>query len=282
VVNGLPPAVGTLIGLALEEDLGRGDATSCALVDAARTATATIIAKEPLVLSGLDLARAVFEQVSPQLRVTELAADGERVTSGQTVMQVAGPARPLLGAERTALNFVQHLSGVATLTRRFVDEVAGTRARVVDTRKTLPGFRWLEKRAVRHGGGFNHRADLAAGVLIKDNHVALYGVRGAVERARASAPHGLRIEVEVTTMAELEEALAARAEVVLLDNLRVEQVAQAVARVAGRALVEISGGVGLDTVRALAETGADVISIGRLTHSAPAVDLSLELVLTAS
>lgn len=271
----LPPAVERLIDLALDEDLGRGDATSEALVDAGARAGATIMAKQALVLSGLDVVARVFERLECETHAQ--AADGDAVTEGAKVMRVLGPARALLGAERTALNFLQRLSGVATLTRAYVEAVQGTGSRIADTRKTTPGWRWLEKRAVRHGGGTNHRADLASGILIKDNHVALYGVRGAVERARRAAAHSLRIEVEVTRIDQIDEALEAGADVVLLDNMMADQVRAAVAKIAKRALVEVSGGVTLENLRALAQTGVDIISVGRLTHSAPAVDLSLEL-----
>jgi nicotinate-nucleotide pyrophosphorylase (carboxylating) len=190
---------------------------------------------------------------------------------------LAGRARSLLGAERAALNFLQRLSGVATLARRFVRAVEGTRAAIVDTRKTAPGWRALDKAAVRSGGARNHRADLASGILIKDNHVAACGsVAEAVRRARARAPHGLRVEVEVSTAAALDEALAAGAEIVLLDNVSPDEARALASRAAGRALVEVSGGVTLETVRAYAEAGVDLISVGALTHSAPAVDLSLE------
>ena len=271
----LPPAVERLIDLALDEDLGRGDATSEALVDAGARAGGAIVAKQALVLSGLDVAARVFERL--ECRATAQASDGDAVKKGALVMRVEGPARAVLGGERTALNFLQRLSGVATLTRAYADAVAGTGAKVADTRKTTPGWRWLEKRAVRHGGGSNHRADLASGILIKDNHVALYGVRGAVERARKTAAHSLRVEVEVTRIDQIDEALAARADVILLDNMTRDQITQSVAKIAKRAIVEVSGGVTLETIRSLAETGVDIISVGRLTHSAPAVDLSLEL-----
>src|SRR5262245_42995732 len=207
----LLPAVERLIDLAIEEDLGRGDATSEALVDEDRQAHARVVAKQALVVSGLDVAARVFERVDPHIEVTILARPGADVYEGTAVLGVRGPARGILAAERTALNFLQRLCGVATLTRRFVGAAAGTRARIADTRKTTPGFRWLEKRAVREGGGSNHRTDLAAGVLIKDNHVALYGVAGAVERARARAPHLLKIEVELTRLDQIEEAVAAGA-----------------------------------------------------------------------
>jgi len=277
-MNFLTPATLTLIELALEEDLGRGDVTSTTIFDAAATAEGRIMAKETLIVSGLAVAREVFRRIDPRLRFEPAVTDGTRVDKGQTVVAVGGPVRSLLGAERTALNFLQRLSGVATLTRRYMDLVAGTQARVCDTRKTTPGWRYLDKQAVLDGGGFNHRADLAAGVLIKDNHIAACGsVRAAVERARANAPHTLRVEVEVTALDQIEDALAAKAEVILLDNMTPALVKQGVQLIAHRALVEISGNVNLDTVRAYAEAGPDLISVGALTHSARAVDLSLEV-----
>ena len=274
----LTPAVEALIALAIEEDLGRGDVTSEAIFDAAATTAGVIIAKEPLTVAGAAVAAAVFARVDGGTRVVVQAGDGSRVAKGDGVIRVEGRTRALLAAERTALNFLQRLSGVATLTRQFVDAVAGTRARICDTRKTAPGWRALDKLAVVAGGGVNHRADLASGVLIKDNHViAAGGVRAAVERARQRAPHSLRVEVEVTELAQIEEALAAGAEVVLLDNMDAANVHAAVGQIAGRAIVEVSGGVNLQTVRAFAEAGPDRISVGALTHSARAVDLSLEL-----
>jgi nicotinate-nucleotide pyrophosphorylase (carboxylating) len=274
----LTPAVMALIELALEEDLGRGDVTSEAIFDASARARGRIIAKEPLVVAGVDVARAVFVRVDPATRCDLAVADGQAMQKGEVVCEVSGTARALLAAERTALNFLQRLSGVATLTRRYVDAVAGTKTRVCDTRKTTPGWRLLDKQAVRAGGGANHRADLASGVLIKDNHIAACGsVRAAVERARAYAPHGLRVEVEVTRLDQIEEALTAGAEVILLDNMSPAMVKEGVARIAGRAVVELSGGITLDTISAYAAAGADRISVGALTHSARAVDLSLEL-----
>ena len=274
----LTPAVEALLALALEEDLGRGDVTSEAIFAATDSSSGQIVAKEPLVVAGMAVAAAVFERVDGQTRFIARLEDGARADKGAIVAVVEGRTRALLASERTALNFLQRLSGVATLTRRFVDAVAGTRARIVDTRKTTPGWRLLDKEAVRAGGGGNHRVDLAAGVLIKDNHVAACGgVKAAVERARARAPHSLRIEVEVTAIAQIEEALTAGADIVLLDNFAPADVARAVKQIAGRALVEVSGGVNLDTVRAYAEAGPDLISVGALTHSARAVDLSLEM-----
>jgi nicotinate-nucleotide pyrophosphorylase (carboxylating) len=274
----LTPAIEMLIALALEEDLGRGDVTSTVIFDAAAQASGQLVAKEPLIICGLRIAAEVFKRVDGETHFIARCDDGRALEPGEIVAVVEGKTRGLLGAERTALNFLQRLSGVATLTRQFVDAVAGTRARICDTRKTAPGWRALDKWAVKVGGGANHRADLASGVLIKDNHVAAAGgVRAAVAKARAHAPHSLRIEVEVTELAQIEEALDAGAEVVLLDNMQAPEVAEAVKRIDGRAIVEVSGGVNLQTVRALAEAGPDLISVGALTHSARAVDLSLEL-----
>ncbi|HZS40044.1 MAG TPA: carboxylating nicotinate-nucleotide diphosphorylase [Polyangia bacterium] len=275
----LTPATEALIALAIEEDLGRGDVTSDVIFgDAAAEIRGRVTAREPLVVAGVEVAREVFRRVDGAIRFDAALADGQRVDRGDVVALVSGPARGVLGGERTALNFLQRLSGIATLTRRFVDAVAGTGAIIVDTRKTAPGWRALDKAAVVAGGGRNHRADLASGVLIKDNHIAACGgVRAAVERARARAPHGLRIEVEVDSIDQLDDALAAGAEVILLDNMDPPRVRAAVERIARRALVEVSGGVTLDTVRGLAEAGADRISIGALTHSPRAVDLGLDL-----
>jgi nicotinate-nucleotide pyrophosphorylase (carboxylating) len=274
----IPPSVEALIALALEEDLGRGDVTSEAIFDTAAGAGGRIIAKEPITLAGLEVARAVFLTVDAATRFDAVAGDGQRLEKGDPVARVKGSARSVLGAERTALNFLQRLSGIATLTRRFADAVAGTHAVVCDTRKTAPGWRFLDKHAVRAGGGANHRADLSAGVLIKDNHIIACGsVKAAVERARAHAPHSLRVEVEVTHIDQIDDALAARAEIILLDNMTPDGVRACVGKIGGRALVEVSGGITLDTIRAFAEAGPDRISVGALTHSARAVDLSLEL-----
>lgn len=272
-------AVSTLIDLALEEDLGRGDVTTQAVIDDASAASlAVIVAREPLVVFGLGVAIAVFERVDPWIALRPTARDGQQIEAGVTALEIEGPAASILRAERTALNFLQHLSGIATRARQFADAVAGTRATVVDTRKTTPGYRVLEKAAVRAGGCGNHRADLGSGILIKDNHIVACGsVARAVERARARAPHTLRIEVEVGDLPQLREALDAGAEIVLLDNMTPEQVAEA-ARLAHErgVLVEVSGGVSLETAPAYARAGADLISSGALTHSAPAVDLALD------
>lgn len=279
----LPPAVLRLIDLALDEDLGRGDVTSESIFSAEESGRAVMLAKTELVLSGLDAAIAVFERVDGRVTCQPLRRDGERLVPGTQVLLVQGPVRALLAAERTALNFVQRASGIATLARRYTDLVAGTAARIVDTRKTAPGFRFLDKRAVRDGGAHNHRADLGSGVLIKDNHVAAAGGVGpAIRRARAHAPHTVRIECEVTTLEQIPEALAAGVDVLLLDNMGPQLVRQALGLLpplgdARRPLVELSGGINLTTVRDYAETGADLISVGALTHSVMAADLSLEV-----
>lgn len=274
------PAVQRLLDLALEEDAGRGDVTSASTIDEGQEAEADIIAKERLVVCGLGIAEAVFTRFDWRTRLRARVADGDPVTPGTLVATVRGPAQALLAGERVALNFMQHLSGIATLTQAFVAAAEGAKVRVTDTRKTTPGLRALEKYAVRVGGGHNHRADLSSGILIKDNHVALIGsVREAVRRARANATHSLRVEVEVDGLTELDEAIEAGAEAVLLDNFNNRDIVEAVKRVRERAprmMIEVSGGVTLDRMHELAKTGIDVISVGSLTHSARAVDLSLE------
>ncbi len=272
-----------LIDLALAEDIGTGDVTSLATVPPGTHARAALVAKAEGVLSGVDVAGAVFRRVNPALDYRVRVGDGSRVRPGDRIAEVEGLAQGILAGERVALNLLQRLSGTATLTAAFVAAVAGTEARIVDTRKTTPGLRALEKAAVRHGGGRNHRSGLADGILIKDNHLAAVGgadrVTRAVQRAMAVAPHTLRVEVEVTTLAEVEEAVAAGADTILLDNMDLPTMRQAVGLVAGRARLEASGGVRLETVRAIAETGVDLISVGALTHSAPALDISLEFAL---
>ena len=286
VLRGLAaiPAVRRLIELALDEDLGRGDVTSAvALPDGRKIVTADMNAREPIVAFGIDVAAAVFAMVDPEIEVERHCADGARVDKGGLLMTVRGPANTTLAAERTALNFVQRLSGVATLSKRYADQVdhvsGGTKARVVDTRKTTPGYRVLEKAAVLAGGCANHRFDLGSGILIKDNHIAACGsVRAAVEAAKARAPHPLRIEVEVTNFGELDQALAAGAEIVLLDNMTPSQVEVAAARAHSKGvLVEVSGGITLATIADYARAGADLISVGALTHSAPSVDIGLDV-----
>jgi len=274
----LSPRTDHLIDLALEEDAGLGDVTSRAIFPAAHRSRGVIDARQELVVCGLEVAARVFARVDPALQTRLLARDGDRVKPGALVLRVEGPTAAMLTAERTALNFLQRLSGIATQARRYADAVAGTGVRIVDTRKTTPGWRALEKYAVRTGGCFNHRSSLGEHVLIKDNHIAAAGsLTRAVALCRAAAPHGAKIEVEAKTLAEVREALRARAEIILLDNMTPDQVRAAVKVIAGRAVVEISGGVKFHTLRAYAQPGVDVISIGALTHSAVAADLSLDV-----
>jgi len=270
------PRTDHLIDLALEEDAGLGDVTSRAIFRASHRSRAFIAAGHDLVVCGLDVAAQVFARVDPALKVQLVARDGDRVKPGGVVLRVAGPTASLLTAERTALNFIQRLSGIATLARKFADVAGPLGVRIVDTRKTTPGFRALEKYAVRCGGCSNHRSSLGEHVLIKDNHIAAAGsLAKAVQRTRTAAPHSAKIEVEAKTLAEVREAVRAGAEVILLDNMTPAQVRAAVATIAGAALIEVSGGVRFETLRDFALPGVDVISIGALTHSAPAADLSL-------
>jgi nicotinate-nucleotide pyrophosphorylase (carboxylating) len=276
-------AADVLIRLALAEDLGAtGDRTSLATIPASTAGRAAFVARSVGVVAGLPVAERVCRAVSTDLTFTPSVADGTATARGTTLATVTGPLRDILAAERTALNFLQRLSGVASLTRKFVDAAAGFRAKMLDTRKTTPGWRLLEKYAVRAGGGVNHRVGLFDGILIKDNHLAGLGgdVRRAVEAARNYPGNaGLPVEVEVDTLVQLEVALAVRADIVLLDNMTPDQLRAAVARrdaVAPGVLLEASGGVNLGTVRDLASTGVDRISVGALTHSAPALDIGLD------
>ncbi len=266
---------------ALAEDVGVGDRTTEATVPAGLRWGARMVAREGLVVAGVALAEAAFRELDPTVEVVREAGDGDWVGAGGSVLRLRGEARGLLTAERVALNFVQRLSGVATLTARFVEAVRGTKARILDTRKTTPGWRRWEKYAVRCGGGVNHRFGLADLVMIKDNHLAALAgaapnpVAAAVARARAHAP-GLRVEVEADTLEGVRWAVEAGADIVLLDNMSVGQLREAVGWVGGRAETEASGGITLETVRAVAETGVDAISVGALTHSARAVDMALD------
>ena len=273
-----PAEIRRVVATALAEDMGAGDVTGEALIDRGLRYRARVLAKEAGVVSGLDAATAVFETLASDVEVRRRAHDGDRVPAGRTVvLEVEGPAWAVLAGERTALNLLGHLSGIASLTRQFVDAVAGTGATILDTRKTTPGLRVLEKYAVRCGGGTNHRVGLFDGVLIKDNHLrAAGGISSAVRRARQSSS-GLPVEVEAETLDEVREALAAGADRILLDNMPLPRLREAVALVGGRCSLEASGGVTLATVRAIAETGVDFISVGALTHSAPSLDVSLEV-----
>ena len=271
-----------LLRAALAEDLGPGDITTEAVVDRATRARARVVGRESLVLSGSRPFIRVFQLLDPELAVTAHCEDGARVAANQPLFTVYGSARAILSGERTALNLLQRLCGIATATRRMVEEIAGTGCRLLDTRKTTPLWRRWEKAAVRDGGGGNHRFGLFDGILIKDNHVAAAGgVAEAVRRARARAPHTLKVEVEIDRLDQLEPALAAGADVVLLDNFSPAMLRRAVAMNGGRALLEASGGVTLETAREVAATGVDLVSCGALTHSARAIDLSLELTLEA-
>ncbi|HWU92755.1 MAG TPA: carboxylating nicotinate-nucleotide diphosphorylase [Sphingomicrobium sp.] len=259
------------------EDLGSGgDVTSAATIAEDERFAAVMTSRQDIVVAGLDLAAAFFRELDPSVEIARLCRDGDAVAAGSELMHLSGKARAMLAAERPALNTMQHLSGIATLTRRFVEAIDGTGATLIDTRKTLPGLRVLEKYAVRMGGGCNHRMRLDDGVLIKDNHVAVCGgVAEAVKRAKA-ANTGFQVQVEVDSIAQIEPALAAGADRLLLDNMPPPVLRQAVALVAGRVPLEASGGVNLDTIRPIAETGVDFISAGRITQSAPAVDIGLD------
>jgi nicotinate-nucleotide pyrophosphorylase (carboxylating) len=272
------PTLSKVVAIALEEDVGRGDVTTEACVDVGLTSSARVAARERLVFCGGEIAAEVFAQLDTRVRVELHVADGAWLEKGDVALTLHGPARSLLLGERVMLNFAQRLSGIATLTRAFVDALpAGSRTRITDTRKTTPGLRSLERYAVRCGGGHNHREDLAAALLIKDNHVAASGgVTRAITRARERAPHTSKILCEVDSMAQLTEALEAGADIVLLDNFADEQLPAAVKLVAGRALIEVSGRVSLERIAMIARAGIDVISAGALTHSARAVDLGMD------
>jgi nicotinate-nucleotide pyrophosphorylase (carboxylating) len=268
-----------IVRAALLEDLGRvGDITTDAIVPADARVEAVVAARQPGVVAGLEAALLAFELVEPALRIERRRADGARVGRGDIVADIAGPARGVLAAERTALNLLSRMSGVATATRALADAIAGSNAKIVCTRKTTPGLRTLEKEAVRLGGGANHRFGLDDAMLIKDNHIALAGgVTPALERARAHAGHLVKIELEVDTLEQLAEALEVGVDAVLLDNMDPETLRRAVAMVDGRAVTEASGRISLDTVAAVAATGVDLISSGWITHSAPILDLGLDI-----
>jgi nicotinate-nucleotide pyrophosphorylase (carboxylating) len=270
--------VDRVVALALEEDLSSGDLTTEACIDAEAVAVAHAVARQPVVVCGGGVFARVFARVDASLEVDRHVADGELAGPGTKLWTVRGKARGILMGERVALNFVQRMTGVATQARRYVEALPpGSKTRIIDTRKTTPGLRALERYAVRAGGAHNHRDDLGSAVLIKDNHIAACGgVRNAIVRARTSAPHTAKIECEVDTLEQLEIALAAGADIVLLDNMSNETVAEAVKRTAGRALLEASGGITPARVKQLAEAGVDLISVGALTHSVPSADIGLD------
>ncbi len=280
----LPPRreIQNVVRRALDEDLGGGDVTTAALFPESIPARGVVIAHQPMLVAGLEAARQVFTELDSSLRSVIHREDGSRVTSGTVVFSVEGDARTILMGERVALNLLQHLSGIATLTARFREALRGYRTRVLDTRKTLPGLRALEKWAVGLGGGSNHRVSLADGTMIKDNHITLLRAQGitltaACRLARERGPHGHRIVVETDTLSDVREAVQGGADVVLLDNMSPQMVRKAVEWIKGRAVVEVSGGITLANVVDMAQAGADAVSVGALTHSAPAADLGLQL-----
>ena len=267
-----------IIENALAEDIHTGDITTLAVASERREASARLTAKEPMVLAGMEAAARVFHILDPDIVFTPLFRDGAQVSAGDIIAEISGNAAALLQGERVALNMMQRMSGIATLTARYVAAVEGTRARIVDTRKTAPGLRALDKYAVRVGGGMNHRFGLYDGVLIKENHIAAAGGIGvAVNRARSHVPHTIKIEVETEDLTQVAEALVAGADIIMLDNMDTAAMREAVTMIGGKALVEASGGVNLDTVREIAATGVDIISVGALTHSCRAMDISMLL-----
>lgn len=267
-----------IIADALAEDIGQGDITSSLLVPEQAMAELAFVAREPLVVCGLEMAQRVFMSLSDNMEFHMAVKEGAHLEADAKLMLVHGKARMILAAERVALNLLQRMSGVATLTARYADAVRGTRARILDTRKTMPGLRELDKYAVRVGGGLNHRMRLDEMVLIKDNHIALCGgIAGALRRARAGT--ALPVEVECDSLAQVQEALEAGADRIMLDNMDISSIRQAVERCGGRVLLEVSGGVTLENIRAIAQTGVDFISVGRITHSAPAVDIGLDCIM---
>jgi len=280
----VPPwqQIRTAVRTALEEDTALGDVTTSALFPKPVHAKATILAEQPdgLIVAGLTVSLEVFSQVDPTLECASLLKDGDRAASGSAILEVTGDGRSMLKAERVALNFLQRLSGIATLTAKFCEAVRGYRVKIVDTRKTTPGLRILEKWAVTLGGGHNHRQNLSDGILIKDNHLALAGrdIARACRLTRERAPHGLKIEVEAQTLDEVRAALDGGADIILLDNMDLPSIRKAMDVIKGRALIEVSGGVTLANVREIAAVGPDLISIGALTHSAPAANLSMDIV----
>ena len=268
-----------IIDNALAEDLGPGDLTTEALIDPSIKGKARLVPREEMVLAGIEVFGRVLSRLDPDIALEWNFQDGDVVPAGRDIGVVEGSLRGILSAERTALNFLQHLSGIATLTKRYVDKAGPSKVRVVDTRKTTPGLRILEKYAVRVGGAHNHRLGLFDGVLIKDNHIAAAGsISRAVEKIRANVPHTVKIEVEVDDLRGLEEAMRVGADAVLLDNMSIDEMKEAVSIAGGRVLLEASGGITLETIGEVAQTGVDLISVGALTHSARSVDISLEII----
>jgi nicotinate-nucleotide pyrophosphorylase (carboxylating) len=276
------PSVETILRNAILEDVGNGDITSSAIIPEGHTSTAVLMANESFILAGVPFAERIFKLVNPDLAFKALKKDGSKVRKGTVIGRIRGDTRSILKAERVALNLLQRLSGIATLTSRFVESVKGFSVRIADTRKTTPGFRPFEKYAVRVGGGYNHRYGLFDGILIKDNHIdAAGGIGEAIRRARERTHHLLKIEIEVRNLRETKEALAAGADVIMLDNMPVDRMYKAVDlihRKRPEVIIEASGGISLENVRSIASTGVDLISVGAITHSAPAVDISMEII----
>ena len=278
----LTPDIEKLIDLAIMEDYSMGDATTDALISNETIGSATVVADEGGTIAGLDLAVRIFQKMDPSLETTILIPDGSKVTKNDRILEINGYLSSILTAERTALNFLRKLSGVATETSKYVDEISHTNSRIVDTRKTTPGFRALEKYAVRMGGGHNHRLNLSDGILIKDNHVKILhleglNLTGVIQKAKSNAPHTIKVEVEVETVEQAVESVSAGADIILLDNMSTQDMEKAVKSCLGRAVTEASGGINLKTVRSVAETGVNLISVGAITHSAPNLDLSLDI-----
>ena len=267
-----------LIDIALKEDIGSGDITTDNLVAPELKGKGRMVAKESMILAGLDIAKQVFLHLQPDTVFRSGFSDGDIIRAGDILLEIEGQLRTLLIGERTALNFLQRMSGISTNVRSYVNALSASKVRLVDTRKTIPGWRTLEKYAVRVGGGYNHRIGLYDGILIKDNHIAVSGgITNAVSRIRKKCTHLLKIEVETTNLTEVQEALDTKVEVIMLDNMTVNQIKEAVRLIGGRALVEVSGGVTLEALAALADTGIDIISSGALTHSARSMDISMSI-----
>jgi nicotinate-nucleotide pyrophosphorylase (carboxylating) len=279
VNTGYLSAIDRIIDIALEEDLGPGDITTWAIIDPSTKGKARLLAREEIVLAGIEVFSRIFSRLDPEISVESNYHDGDVVPQGDDIGIVKGSMRGMLSGERTALNFLQHLSGIATLTRRYVEKTDPSRVRVIDTRKTTPGLRVLEKYAVRMGGGFNHRFGLFDGILIKDNHIAAAGsISKALTKIRARAPHTLRIEVEVEDVKGVEEAIGSGADAILLDNMSLQEMLEAASIARGRVLLEASGGITLESIEEISKTGVNLISVGAITHSARSVDISLEVI----
>ncbi|HGJ63904.1 TPA: carboxylating nicotinate-nucleotide diphosphorylase [bacterium] len=273
-------AISDLIDLALREDIGTGDITSESTIPENVMAKAIILSKDEGIIAGLDIAGEVFHKIDPNIDYKKLISDGDMITKKQEIAIVEGKARSLLTAERTVLNFIQRLSGVATITSRYAKAVSGYKAKIVDTRKTTPGWRALEKYAVRIGGGGNHRFGLYDAVLIKDNHIAVAGsITEAIARAKKQIPHTIKIEVETENLDQVQESIQAKADIIMLDNMTIDMMSKAVKLIDGKAIVEASGGIKLENVASVAETGVDLISIGAITHSAISLDISMDIIL---